>query len=72
CARLSAHVRRTRLASSRLLDERVGARVVLKCENEQRTGSFKIRGALNRMLQLSGQDRARGVVAASSGNHAQG
>lgn len=72
CDRLSGHVHRTRLASSRLLDERVGAHVVLKCENEQRTGSFKIRGALNRMLQLSGQVRARGVVAASSGNHAQG
>lgn len=72
CDRLSEHVHRTRLASSRLLDERVGPHVVLKCENEQRTGSFKIRGALNRMLQLSGHDRARGVVAASSGNHAQG
>lgn len=72
CDRLSEHIHRTRLASSRLLDERVGAHVVLECENEQRTGSFKIRGAPNRMLQLSDHDRARGVVAASSGNHAQG
>src|SRR5690606_33927157 len=49
-----------------------GAPVLLKCENLQRTGSYKIRGAYNRLSQLSDQEKARGVVAASAGNHAQG
>ena len=49
-----------------------GTRVVLKAENLQRTGSFKLRGAVNRMATLSDEERARGVVAASAGNHAQG
>jgi threonine dehydratase len=49
-----------------------GARVLLKAENLQRTGSFKLRGAVNRMSTLSDEERARGVVAASAGNHAQG
>jgi threonine dehydratase len=49
-----------------------GGPVYLKCENLQRTGSFKIRGAYTRIHGLSAEERARGVVAASAGNHAQG
>jgi threonine dehydratase len=54
------------------LSERVGGPVLLKCENLQRTGSFKIRGAYVRIARLTDDERARGVVAASAGNHAQG
>ena len=54
------------------LAERVGGPVWLKCENLQRTGSFKIRGAYTRISRLTDEERARGVVAASAGNHAQG
>jgi len=57
---------------SRWLSDRIGGPAYLKCENLQRTGSFKIRGAYLRMSRLSAQERARGVVAASAGNHAQG
>ncbi|MBU4337195.1 MAG: threonine ammonia-lyase [Actinobacteria bacterium] len=57
---------------SRALTQLVGAPVWLKCENLQRAGSFKIRGAYTRLSRLSEQERARGVVAASAGNHAQG
>ena len=64
--------RRTPVEGSRPLSERVGGPVVLKCENLQRTGSFKIRGAYVRIARLSDAERARGVVAASAGNHAQG
>ncbi|MBO0789068.1 MAG: pyridoxal-phosphate dependent enzyme, partial [Actinobacteria bacterium] len=62
----------TPLVHSRVLSERAGGPVFLKCENLQRTGSFKARGAYLRISRLSGQERARGVVAASAGNHAQG
>ncbi|MBO0809389.1 MAG: threonine ammonia-lyase [Actinobacteria bacterium] len=62
----------TPLVHSRVLSERAGGPVYLKCENLQRTGSFKARGAYLRISRLSGQERARGVVAASAGNHAQG
>jgi threonine dehydratase len=62
----------TPLQESRWLSERADAPVSLKCENLQRTGSFKIRGALVRMTRLSAEERAHGVVAASAGNHAQG
>jgi threonine dehydratase len=62
----------TPLQDSRWLSQRAGAPVFLKCENLQRTGSFKIRGALVRMSRLSSEERAHGVVAASAGNHAQG
>jgi threonine dehydratase len=62
----------TPMESSRYLTEVLGAPVFLKCENLQRTGSYKIRGAYNRMVQLTADERARGVVAASAGNHAQG
>src|ERR1700752_1812384 len=57
---------------SRVLSELVGGPVYLKCENLQRTGSFKVRGAYVRIARLSDAERARGVVAASAGNHAQG
>jgi threonine dehydratase len=62
----------TPVQNLRGLSERVGGPVVLKCENLQRTGSFKIRGAYVRIARLSDDERARGVVAASAGNHAQG
>ncbi|WP_067455850.1 threonine ammonia-lyase [Actinomadura macra] len=62
----------TPLIRSRVLSEAVGGPVLLKCENVQRTGSFKIRGAYVRIARLSDAERARGVVAASAGNHAQG
>ncbi|WP_053203474.1 threonine ammonia-lyase [Jiangella muralis] len=65
-------VRPTPLEDSRWLAGRVGGRVHLKCENLQRAGSFKIRGAYVRIARLSEQERASGVVAASAGNHAQG
>ncbi len=63
---------RTPMEGSRQLSEMVGGPVYLKCENLQRTGSFKIRGAYTRIARLSPEERARGVVAASAGNHAQG
>ena len=64
--------RRTPMESSRFLADRLGVPVYLKCENLQRTGSYKLRGAYHRISALSGEERARGVVAASAGNHAQG
>src|ERR1700744_3239229 len=57
---------------SRVLSEQAGGPVYLKCENLERTGSFKVRGAYTRIARLSDAERARGVVAASAGNHAQG
>jgi threonine dehydratase len=69
---VSAVVQPTPIESSRFLSDLLGAPVYLKCENLQRTGSYKIRGAYNRMSQLSDEEKARGVVAASAGNHAQG
>jgi threonine dehydratase len=63
---------KTAMEESRWLSSVVGGPVLLKCENLQRTGSFKIRGAYVRMSRLSPEERARGVVAASAGNHAQG
>ncbi|WP_330254023.1 threonine ammonia-lyase [Nocardia sp. NBC_00565] len=71
-AALAPVIRRTPVVSSRVLSERAGTEVRLKCENLQRTGSFKPRGAYFRIANLSARDRARGVVAASAGNHAQG
>src|SRR5581483_76889 len=70
--RLSGLAVRTPLVSSPFLDERTGGRILLKCETLQRTGSFKFRGAYNALASLDHATRARGVVAASSGNHAQG
>ncbi|WUH97507.1 threonine ammonia-lyase [Spirillospora sp. NBC_00431] len=62
----------TPMIPSRALSEQLGGPVLLKCENLQRTGSFKIRGAYVRIAGLSERERSRGVVAASAGNHAQG
>jgi threonine dehydratase len=62
----------TPLLYSRVLSEQAGGPVYLKCENLQRTGSFKVRGAYTRIARLTDAERARGVVAASAGNHAQG
>ncbi len=70
--RILGAVYRTPLLASRSISERIGVEVRLKCENLQRAGSFKIRGATNALLQLSPEERKRGVVAFSSGNHAQG
>ena len=69
---LDGVAQRTPIHASRALTELVGVPVHLKCENLQRTGSFKIRGAYVRMARLSAAEKARGVVAASAGNHAQG
>ena len=63
---------RTPVVTSRTLDELTGASCFVKCENFQRMGAFKFRGAYNRLAQLDAGERARGVVAYSSGNHAQG
>jgi len=69
--RLSSIIVRTPLISSPVLDELTGGRVLLKAENLQRTGSFKIRGAYNLLSQLTPGQAEKGVVAFSSGNHAQ-
>jgi threonine dehydratase len=71
-ALLADVVRHTPMEHSRALGERVGGPVWLKCENLQHTGSFKFRGAYTRIALLTAAERARGVVAASAGNHAQG
>jgi len=70
-AALRGRVHATPLLSTRTLSERVGAQVLLKAELFQRTGSFKPRGAFTKLLRLDADQRARGVVAVSSGNHAQ-
>ncbi|HTE46475.1 MAG TPA: threonine/serine dehydratase [Gemmatimonadaceae bacterium] len=69
--RIAGRVHLTPTVSATRLGERVGVRLVLKCENLQKTGSFKVRGALNKLSQLSDAARARGVVTFSAGNHAQ-
>ncbi len=69
---LAGHVLRTPTVYSPALSEMTGAEVFLKLENQQLTGSFKVRGAFVRMAALSDAERAAGVVAASAGNHAQG
>ena len=71
-ARLRGVVHRTPVTPSATFSERTGGDVWLKLENLQRTGSFKIRGAYNKIASLAPEARARGVVAASAGNHAQG
>ena len=70
-ARLDGVAHRTPVVRSRTLDERTGAAVALKPENLQRVGAFKFRGAYNAVASLDAAGRARGVVTASSGNHAQ-
>jgi threonine dehydratase len=62
----------TPMETARFMSEILGSPVFLKCENLQRTGSYKIRGAYNRLAGLTDEEKARGVVAASAGNHAQG
>jgi threonine dehydratase len=70
--RVAPHIHRTPLLSSRMLGERTGFDVRLKAEMFQRTGSYKIRGPLNKIPQLTPEERRRGVVCSSAGNHAQG
>src|SRR4051794_5127847 len=70
--RIAGRVRTTPCARSRFLSESTGASVFLKMENLQLMGSFKERGACNRLLQLTPEERRRGVIAASAGNHALG
>jgi threonine dehydratase len=69
--RLAGAAQRTPVATSRTLDERLGSRLFLKCENLQRAGAFKFRGAYNAAVKLAPEERARGVLTYSSGNHAQ-
>jgi len=69
--RLRGHAHRTPIHRSRTLDALAGAEVLLKCENFQRVGAFKFRGAFNAISLLSDEQRARGVITYSSGNHAQ-
>ena len=69
--RIKPQARRTPFMSSRQVDELTGARVFFKCENLQRMGAFKFRGAYNALSQLTADERQRGVLAFSSGNHAQ-
>jgi threonine dehydratase len=63
---------RTPVLTSRTLDERTGRQIYLKCENFQRVGAFKFRGAYNAISQLSEAQKKAGVITHSSGNHAQG
>jgi threonine dehydratase len=69
--RIAPYVHRTPVMTSRLLDQQAGAQLFFKCENFQRMGAFKMRGATNAILSLSESDRAKGVVTHSSGNMAQ-
>ena len=68
-ARISARIHRTPVLTSASLDALAGARLFFKCENLQKTGSFKIRGASNAILSLSDEEASRGIVTQSSGNH---
>src|SRR3954469_25834583 len=69
--RIKSHARRTPVMTSGTVDAQTGASVFFKCENLQRMGAFKFRGAYNALSQLSAAERARGVIAFSSGNPAQ-
>ena len=71
-ARIAGVANRTPVLTSRTLNEQAGAEVFIKCENFQRMGAFKFRGAFNALSKFSPEQRRRGVVAFSSGNHAQG
>ncbi|HAF13847.1 MAG TPA: pyridoxal-5'-phosphate-dependent protein [Blastocatellia bacterium] len=70
-ARIRGHIHRTPVVTSRSFNERAGREVFFKCENLQRAGAFKIRGATNKILSLTNEEKSRGVAAFSSGNHAQ-
>jgi len=69
--RIAGHIHRTPVMTSSSFNERAGREVFFKCENLQRAGAFKIRGATNKILSLSDEEKRRGVAAFSSGNHAQ-
>jgi threonine dehydratase len=71
-ARIKSDIRRTPLEFSPVLSSLMGAKVYMKWESEQRTGSFKFRGALNKVRSLSPEEKRRGVVSASTGNHGLG
>jgi threonine dehydratase len=71
-ARIEGHAHQTPVLTSRTIDEEIGAQLFFQCENLQRTGSFKFRGAFNTLSRFDEQQRKGGVVAFSSGNHAQG
>jgi len=70
-ARIDGHIHRTPVITSRSFNDATGKEVFFKCENLQRAGAFKIRGATNKILSLSAEEKRRGVAAFSSGNHAQ-
>lgn len=70
-SRIAGRVHRTPVVTSRSFNEVAGCEVFFKCENLQRAGAFKARGATNRILSLSDDEKKRGVIAVSSGNHAQ-
>jgi threo-3-hydroxy-L-aspartate ammonia-lyase len=69
--RIAGHIHRTPVMTSHSFNERAGREVFFKCENLQRAGAFKIRGATNKILSLTDDEKGRGVAAFSSGNHAQ-
>src|SRR5256885_6052372 len=68
-ARIAPRIHRTPVLTSASLDAQTGARLFFKCDNFQKTGSFKIRGATNAIFSLADQEAARGIVTQSSGNH---
>jgi threonine dehydratase len=68
-ARIAGHILETPLLESPALNQMLGGRLLLKCESLQYTGSFKLRGAVNRLAAMTDDERSRGVVARSSGNH---
>ena len=70
--RITSWIQQSSLKYSNTFSDHVGVEVYLKMENEQRTGSFKVRGALNKVLSLSSEERKRGLISCSAGNHAQG
>src|ERR1700704_2316383 len=69
--RIKPYIHRTPVMTSNSLDEMAGCQLYFKCENFQKVGAFKARGAMNAVLSLSREERARGVATHSSGNHAQ-
>src|SRR5579863_4747352 len=70
-ARIDGHAHRTPVLTSRTANERTGAELFFKCENFQRMGAFKFRGAYNAIAQFTPEQKAGGVITFSSGNHAQ-
>src|SRR5260221_8657746 len=70
-ARIAGRIHRTPVMTSRAFNQVAGREVFFKCENLQRAGAFKIRGATNKILALTDDEKKRGVIAVSSGNHAQ-